>query len=204
MLIPVKDRKSPKKVEPDKAERALEKYDEVWDGVVVVMPLPNDEHQELLEGFSYSVAAAYGWPNPHRIRPGVNVSDRVAGWEKNFREPDFVVYLEGNPAVNHGTHWVGGPDFLIEIVSPSGRSREKLPFYAKLGTKEVLVIDRDPWALELYHLRRGKLRLAGTVKPGDGNELSSSVMPLTFALVRGRPRPKIRVKHTESDQQWTF
>lgn len=204
MLMAVHDRITFEKVQKDRAKEGLDKYDEVWDGVVVVMPLPNDEHQEIVGGLDYCITAALGWPNPHRIRPGVNLSDRAKGWDRNYREPDFVVFLEGNPAVNHNTHWVGGPDFLVEIVSPDDQSREKLPFYAKLDTKEVLIIDRDPWRLELYQLRRGKLRLVGKAEPSNGKPLSSNVLPLTFALIRGKPRPKIRITHTESKQEWTF
>ena len=36
------------------------------------------------------------------------------------------------------------------------------------------------------------------------NALASGVVPLTFALVRGRPRPKVRITHTATDQVWTF
>jgi hypothetical protein len=107
-------------------------------------------------------------------------------------------------AEDYGPFWYGGPDFLLEVVSPDDMSRDKLPFYEEIRTGEVLIVDRDPWQLELYQLRRGKLRLAGSVRPGDGKSLASGVVPLTFALVRGRPRPKIRISHTESEQEWTF
>jgi hypothetical protein len=85
-------------------------------------------------------------------------------------------------------------------VSPGDRSRDKLGFYASVGTREVIVIDRDPWRLELYQLIRGKLRLRTTTAPG-GAALSSYVAPLSFQLVRGRPRPKVKITHTETGQE---
>jgi Uma2 family endonuclease len=63
--------------------------------------------------------------------------------------PDVVVALAGGQAKDCGTHWCSGPDFVVEIRSPSEDPRDKLDFYAAVGTREVLVIDRDPWALEL-------------------------------------------------------
>ena len=61
-----------------------------------------------------------------RIFPGCNVSDRPKRWKKNYRCPDVAVFLPGNPAEDRETHWFGGPDFAVEILSPYDRSREKL------------------------------------------------------------------------------
>ena len=38
----------------------LDKYDEVWEGVTVVMPLPNREHQILVNFFCYAITTSFG------------------------------------------------------------------------------------------------------------------------------------------------
>lgn len=179
--------------------------DEVWDGVPYIMPEPDNEHQDLayLFGLYFGMAVLLKGPGG-RIHSTSNLSDRVEGWNENYRNPDLVYFAPATQAEDHGTFWCGGPDFLLEIVSPDDMSREKLPFYASINTREVLILDRDPWQLELYHLRRNRLRLVGTARRGDGKALASSVVPLSFALVRGRPRPRVRITHTESEQAWTF
>ena len=202
MLMAVNDPSTVKEIRSERSKKGLDKYDEVWNGVVVVMPLPNNEHQTLVGKLTLTVGAALDWPNDHRILPGINLSDRVKGWKKNYREPDFAVFLDTNPAKDCVTHWVGGPDFLVEIVSPDDQTREKLPFYEKVGTREVLVIDRDPWKLELYKLVEGKLNLIGTAKPGTGKPLSSDVLPVSFSLEAGDPGPKLVVRKTGSSQEW--
>ncbi len=126
------------------------KYDETWDGVVIMAPLPNIEHQDLQAGL---VAALYGLLHAAglgKVYPGVNVTDRHDDWRQNYRGPDVVVYQNGNPAINKGSHWIGGPDFLIEVISPAEDPLAKLEFYAAVGTREVLTVERDPWALELF------------------------------------------------------
>ena len=107
------------------------------------------------------------WPRLGKVYQGVNVSDRDDDWTKNFRCPDVAVYLTGNPAVAKGAYWHGGPDFAVEILSPDDRSREKLDFYARVGVRELLLIDRDPWALELYRRNGAEWALAGrsTLEP---------------------------------------
>src|SRR5204862_406563 len=85
---------------------------------------------------------------------GANVSDRRKGWDHNYRVPDMVVVLNDSRAVDCGTHFCGGPDFLIEIQSPGDDTEEKVPFYGKIGVRELLVIHRDRRTLRL-------LRLAG-------------------------------------------
>jgi Uma2 family endonuclease len=182
----------------------LSERDEVWDGVNVIMPLPNIEHQRIVAFFLKVFERVFGTDQTVTLLPGVNVSDRDEGWEQNFREPDMVMFRPGGATRECETHLCGGPDFLLEVVSPNDQCRDKLPFYASIGTREVLILDRDPWQLELHQLRRGKLRPAGTARPGDGQALASNVVPLTFALVRGRPRPKVRITQTETGQDWTF
>ena len=105
MSMTIKDPNVADQIRRERAAAGLDKYDEVWDGETVVMPLPNDAHQALLEGLAYVLAAVFGWPNPHRLRPGINLSDRDVDWLHNFREPDFAVFLEGNFAQRGG---VGG------------------------------------------------------------------------------------------------
>jgi Uma2 family endonuclease len=182
------------------------RFDEVWNGTYYWMPLPDNEHQRLIGLIATVCGIDYPFdgttPRPF-IAMNPAVSD-AKDYRTNYRCPDVVVYLLGNPAKDRKTHMQGGPDFLCEVLIPEDVSREKLPFYASIGTKEVLIVDRDPWQLELYQLRRGKLRLAGEVRPGEGKSLASGVVPLTFALVRGRPRPKIRITHRETEQEWTF
>lgn len=185
--------------------RGTRAHDEVWDGVPYIMPEADNEHQDLayLFGMYFGIAVLLNGPGG-RVNNTTNLSDRIEGWKENYRNPDLAYFAPTTEAEDHGTFWCGGPDFLLEIVSPDDMSREKLPFYASIGTREVLILDRDPWQLELYHLRRGRLRQVGTAKPGDGKALASNVVPLTFALIRGRPRPKIRITHAETDQAWTF
>jgi hypothetical protein len=188
-----------------KAEREAcggDRYDEVWDGVYVVPPLPNDEHQQLVMGISYALQAVIGWPGLGEVRPGVNVSDRETGWEHNYRGPDVAVILRGGRARNLGTHWVGGPDFIVEIASPRDETRQKLPFYGQIGVRELLLVDRDPWALELYQLQGDQLIQVSRAALDAPAVLTSAVVPLTFSLQPGTGRPLIEVVHAASGQRW--
>ncbi len=179
-----------------------DRYDEVWEGVYVVSPMPNDSHQEMATRLAAVFQIVLGWDSAAKVRAGVNVSDRRKGWAKNYRVPDVAVFLEGTKAENLETHWVGGPDFGVEITSPGDETREKIPFYEKVGTRELLIIDREPWALELYRREGKKLVLAGKTTLDEPRLLKSRLLGLTFELLAGRPRPRIRIRHTKSGQEW--
>jgi Uma2 family endonuclease len=172
--------------------------EEVWDGVTYIMPQPNNEHQDLAYLFGlYFGLAVYLAGKRGRPQNTSNISDRIEGWNENFRNPDFVYFSPDTVADDQGTFWCGGPDFLLEIISPGDMSRDKLPFYARIGT-------RDPWQFELYRLQDGEMELVGMAEPGDGVSLNSEVVPLTFALKGGLPRPLIHVAQLETGQEWTF
>jgi Uma2 family endonuclease len=188
------------RTERDNSETS--RYDEVWDGVLVVSPTPNTQHQRILSILNTAFSCVIDWDNGDQSLPGINLSDRHAKWKSNYREPDIAVYLASNPAKDYGSHWVGGPDLAVEIVSPGEEPHKKLEFYAKVNTHELLIVDRDPWSLELYKLRGRKLVLAGKSELKNKAVLVSRALPLTFKLQPGTPRPKILVTHPATKQTW--
>lgn len=104
----------------------------------------------------------------------------------------------GHPAEDRGTHWYGGPDFSVEIVSPGDRSREKFEFYAVAGTRELVILDRNPWSLELYRLEGETFQLVGSSTPGEEAILTSGAIPFTFRLLSRKPRPPLDMVHTKT------
>jgi Uma2 family endonuclease len=186
----------------ERREKGLDRWDEVWDGEYVIMTEPNNEHQKLVNRIGRLLEVVVDEAELGQAFGSCNVSDRMHQWKENVRVPDGAVYLQNNPAVDCGTHWLGGPDLVIEIVSPGDRSREKLPFYSSVGTREVLIIDRYPWRLELYQLHDGEFTLAGEAEPGDEGFIKLSVLPLRWRLQTGQPRPIIEVTHSETAEVW--
>lgn len=181
----------------------LDRYDEVWNGVHVMNAMPNNEHQLLVLRLSFVLETLIGDPGLGKVLPGANVSDRQSGWKKNYRCPDVLVFLAGNPATDCGDFWHGGPDLAVEILSPNDRSRQKLPFYAAIGTREVLLIDRHPWRLEHYRLKAQELRLDSQHEPGNSSHISLQTAPLDLSLLPGTPRPQLVMTHRDDARVWT-
>lgn len=182
--------------------RGVDKYDEVWDGEIHVSPLANNNHQDIvgeLYGILWTVISV---PRLGKVYPGVNVSDRDKGWRHNVRVPDLAVFLNETRAKNCGTHWMGGPDFAVEIRSPGDETLLKIPFYEQVGTRELLIIDREPWSLVLYRLGDNGLVTAGRSDLDSPESIRSEVVPVSFRLVTGAERedwPAIEVEYPEVD-----
>ncbi|MEO6808703.1 MAG: Uma2 family endonuclease [Isosphaeraceae bacterium] len=196
--------------QPDQFKRLLRRrraigadfLDEVWNGIYVMSPGADNEHQELAGNFVTTLNIAIGDVQGVLVYPTVNISDRKLDWRRNYRIPDASVFLPGNPAENCGSHWFGGPDFAVEILSPGDRSRQKLSFYAKVGVRELLLVDRQPWTLELFRRQDRQWNLVGTSDPDQSSLLTSAVLPLTFRLVPADPRPLIEVTRTDGTRHW--
>jgi Uma2 family endonuclease len=180
-----------------------DKFDEVWDGVYVMAPLANIEHQELMNNLGTAFRNAFANQPVVRVFAGVNVSDRKQNWEKNYRCPDVAVVLPGSRAIDCDKFFFGGPDFIVEIVSDYDRSRDKFDFYARVGVREMLLVDRNPWQLELYRLEGGALTPVGTSDPVGQQLIASKVLPLTFRLLaRTSGRPQIEIVKPDTKEHW--
>ena len=176
-----------------------DRWTEVWDGVTVMSPVANTEHQNLVNSFGGVFWLVVTQSSLGTVYQAVNLSDRTPNWLENYRNPDVSVYLNGNPAVDYGTHYVGGPDFAVEVISPGETPSAKFAFYAAVGTKEQLVVNRKPWRLELFALTDGKLRLVGS----SPAVVTSAALGLTFQLVDATPRPRIAVTHPATGGAWS-
>jgi Uma2 family endonuclease len=201
MAIILTDPRLERQLKAEREASGADRYDEVWEGITMMAPLPNNEHQEIATRLACILQEIVGWPGLGDVCAGVNLSDRAEGWEHNYRVPDVAVFLRTGRAENLGTHWRGAADFLVEVISPCDRTREKLDFYSRLGVRELLLVDREPWALELY--RDGPSGLE-KVESADlqAGEVRSAVLPLIFRLVSARGRPDIEVGHAESGRTW--
>jgi Uma2 family endonuclease len=92
----------------------------------------------------------------------------------------------------------------IEVVSDNDKSRKKLDFYASVGARELLMIDREPWQIELFRLTDGKFVSIRKSLVGEDTTLISNVVPLSLRLVAGTDRPLIEVCHNDGAQQWAI
>jgi len=203
MALMVLDPTEERRIKAEREASGLDRYDEIWEGVYMMAPIANIEHQHVQSRLVTAIQSAIGLDGPEYVQAGANVSDRDDGWLQNYRIPDVVVVLPGSVAHDCGIHWCGGPDFCAEIASPGDRSRDKLDFYAAIGVREFLLVDRDPWNLALYRLANGSLELVGHSDLAASNVLTSTVVPVSFTLIAGTSRPQIDVKHYDGVQRWT-
>ena len=213
MTMLLNDERLEDSIREERERTGAARWDEVWEGVYVVSPNPSVPHQRWVGKF---VAALNEGLEPLGLGeafPGVNVTDRTDDWTKNYRCPDVAVYLNDNPAVENETHFVGGPDLAVEIISPGEDPHAKLTFYASVGTRELLVVGRQPWQIELFRLnkptREGeatprRLELVGTSTPESGTTLHSAAVPFIWRLLPGGDRPRIAIACTATGQDWNL
>jgi Uma2 family endonuclease len=77
---------------------------------------------------------------------------------------------------------------VIEIRSPEDETYEKLPFYAALGIRDVIVVDRDTKRPEIYRLAGAQYVALQTDADGW---LLSETMTVKFGAVDGQPRLRV-------------
>jgi Uma2 family endonuclease len=202
MKMVILDPNTQKKLIRERRSTGGDRFDEVWEGVYVMSPSADNLHQYLAGKLVSIIDQALEASETTKLFPGVNISDREVDWKTNYRCPDVAVFLATNPAQDRGTHWLGGPDFAIEIISPHDRTRRKLPFYAKVGVRELLILDRNPWSLELYRRSEGTLRSVGKSNLEQPAALSSEVLPLTFRILQADPQPRIEISLHDGSRNW--
>lgn len=126
-----------------------DRRDEMWEGVLHMTPAPSTEHQRILDRLVEWLGPRLRESGRGTLRSGINVFRA----EDDYRIPDLTFVATGHDdrLAEDGVRG-GGPDDVIEIRSPGDETSDKLPFFAALGTPEVIVIDRDTKQPEIFRL----------------------------------------------------
>lgn len=187
----------------DRQARGVDRFDEVWEGQYMMAPNASWDHQDLAAEVAFilhQVAKELGG-YCHQCD---NVTDRDDDWTKNYRIPDVLVVLPGSKAKKFSGGLIGGPDFVVEILSPGDRSVDKLPFYAKVGSREVLHIDQSTKSLTLFRLSDGQMINVGSSTAADSAVIASNVLPLSFQVLKTQaPQDSVlEIRHADGARVW--
>jgi hypothetical protein len=130
-------------------------WDEMWDGVLHMPPMPNAEHQDLEWALETFLRTRWARRVGGKVYHQINVAS-PGGWPGNYRIPDLVILKPSRFSINRGDYFDGGPNGVVEIHSPGDEAYEKLEFYAAGGVNEVWVIGRDTKVPEIHVLVSGR------------------------------------------------
>lgn len=123
--------------QPAWVERLLEerrrsgagRRDEVWEGVLHVIPPPGVEHERLAHGLHVLL-------DPHASAANLTVVGTIGiGTEDDYRVPDIALLRSG-----YAPQWNHTAALIVEIMSPRDDTWEKLPFYAGHQVDEVIIV----------------------------------------------------------------
>jgi Uma2 family endonuclease len=126
----------------------LDRCDEVWDGVLHMVPAPNYRHASVQ-------AQVIVILSPKARAAGFEVIDQsnLGEGANNYRVPDIAMHRPGTSGTWHST-----APLLVEVVSPRDESWDKLPFYAAHDVDEVLIVDPLERSVDWLALHDGEYR----------------------------------------------
>jgi Uma2 family endonuclease len=128
-----------------------DQWDEMWEGVLHMAPSPNREHQDFEFGLESWLRRHWAELNGCRVYHQINIAE-PGTWPDNYRIPDLVLLTPARFDIDRNEYFDGGPDAVVEIRSPGDEAYEKLDFYAKVGVREVWIIDRNTKRPEIFTL----------------------------------------------------
>lgn len=158
----------------ERRRRGADKVDEMWDGVVHMVPPASALHQRV------------GVRLLQLLAPLADARGLVAFYETglfragtDYRVPDQL-YVRPELVSDRGVE--GPADLVVEIRSPDDETYDKINWYAALGVDELLVVHPGERRAEL--LRRTDDRLAAVPPDADGT-VRSEVLGVGFTSAPG-------------------
>lgn len=154
--------------------------DEVWDGVLHVVPQPGTSHQSFARQLLLFLC--------RRLPQGQQIFYETALYlspdETNYRVPDLIVAAEADIAERGIERHA---ELVIEVLSRNDMSRDKLPFYAACEVPEVWLVDPTTREHEIYVLR-GRQYFAATADRAGITH--APLLALDLQTIAG---PKLRI-----------
>lgn len=121
-----------------------------------MVPPPSGAHQRLNADLLHVLTPlARGQGLVVHVEAGLYRSDT------DYRVPDQM-YARPEQLSDRGVD--GGPPLVVEILSPGDETYDKLDWYAAAGVDEVLVVDPETRAPEVFVRRGGRMVLAAAAR----------------------------------------
>lgn len=156
-----------------------DQWDEMWEGVLHMAPSPNRDHQDFELTLAMWLRLNWGEPNGCRVYTRINIAE-PGTWPDNYRIPAIVLLTPARFNIDRNEYFDGGPDAVVEIHSPGDEAYDKLDFYAKVGVREVWIIDRDTKRPELLEFIGGEYR---AIEPNEDGWLRSNVASIEVRMI---------------------
>lgn len=169
----------PEELLEERRRRGLDKRDELWDGVVHMVPPPRELHQRVAARLLRVLA-------PLAEDRGLRAYYETGLFHtaEDYRVPDQL-YVRPELATERGVE--GPADLVVELVSPVDETYDKIDWYAARGVEELLLVHPSDRRVEL--LRNVGGRLLPVTADTDG-AVRSAALDAAFAGVEG---PVLRV-----------
>lgn len=129
----------------ERRRHGQDKKDEVWDGVLHMIPPASYVHGNLIGQLLIAL-------DPIAKRRGLIANvDGVGVFEHelNYRIPDITL-ARSDQISKRGLE---GAELVVEMLSPHDEARAKFPFYAKVGVREIWLIQPETRVIEIFTLR---------------------------------------------------
>ena len=134
----------------ERRRRGQDKKDELWDGVLHMVPPPASRHGSVTVALHHAVHAIARCRGLRAFGEATGVfAPRADG--ADYRIPDAIIARPEQVSVRG----VEGAVLVVEVLSPRDESRAKLPFYAARQIPEVWLLDPMSYAFELLTLTDG-------------------------------------------------
>jgi hypothetical protein len=125
----------------------LDRLDEVWGGVLHMVPAPSYEHARLTQQLAIALDGPAREAGLEAAMGEFNLGDSI----DDFRVPDGGLHRPGAEGV-----WLHTAALVVEIISPEDETWQKLPFYAAHEVDEVLILDPAGHAVHWLGLSNGE------------------------------------------------
>ena len=164
---------APEHLLAERERLGLDGRDEMWEGELHMVPPPIFGHQLREANLLRTIG-------PVADEAGLVVVAEAGLYEgsKSWRVPDLVV-LRPEQVTHRGVE--GGAVLVVEIRSPGDETDTKMPFYARFGVEELLIIERDTAAVTLLRPAAGAFRAV----PPDENGWVPCALGVAFRRADG-------------------
>mgnify|MGYP002868597315 CR=1 FL=1 len=167
---------------------------ELIDGVLYDMATPTNIHQMIVTQVSVRIAAVMdevgGDCDLFAAPLDVQLSEN---YDKDCFEPDLFIICDSRKCNEKG-YIVGAPDMVMEVISPSSRSKDrvlKLNKYMDNGVREYWIVDPELREIQVYYFEGGSVFSRYTFEDVVPLHIFDEKISVNFAAITRKLRDRL-------------